>query len=1088
LIKLVLNFGLTRAAIIVLGVVVFCAAGLVAFSKLNIEAYPNPAPVILEITAQAPGLSAEEMEKYYTIPMEVGLYPTPGVINVRSTSFYGLSFVRVTFKYGTDYFFALTQASISLQQNVSLPGNLVPTIQQSSLVGEIYRYQIVGPPHFGLTNLRTLQDYVITRRLLTIPGVAQINSWGGTTKQFSVEADTQKMEAYNVTVPQLIAAIANANINVGGREITVGQQSVNIRGIGLIDSGGDDGVTKGYRVDDLENIVLSQSGGLPIQIRNVAEVSIDYVPRLGIAGRDDDDDVATAIVVMRRTEHTNDIIPRVEAEVAKLNSDGSLPPGVRIVPYYDRSTLVDVTTHTVLHNLIFGCLLVFVIQWIFLGDLRSAIIVSANIPFALFFAIIILVLQGEDANLLSLGAVDFGIIVDSAVIMMENIYRNFQSEPAHRQGLLQRLAEGFWGPDPTATVDRDGTGGQWTDRLRIIFISALQVDKAVFFTAAITVTAFVPLFTMQGVEGQIFGPMARTYGYALAGALLATFTVTPVLASLLLSAEIEETETRVVRALRATYTPVLRWALGNVRAAVLVGAVFLLLSVACASRLGSEFLPALEEGNFWIRASLPPTISLEAGTEATRKMRDILLRHPEVITVVSQHGRPDNGSDASPFSNVELFAPLKPFEDWPANLTKDKLTDQIQKEMMEALPGVVFNFSQYIQDNVEEALSGVKGANSVKIVGPNLDKLEGLASQVMREMARIEGVADLGIFHLVGQPNLNIRIDREKAARYGLNTGDVNTVVQAALGGTIATTVLEADRQFGVSVRLDPRFRDNIDNIKTVKVAYQTPSGANAYIPLSELADIRIDTGASFIYRDRTQRYIPIKFSVRGRDLGSTVAEAQERVARAIKLPNGYQILWAGEFDDLQSAKQRLMVVVPITLLLIMVLLYGLFNSLRDSLLAVAGIPFAIGGGLIALYLAGLDFSVSAAIGFISLFGVAVMDGILNITYFRELKASGMPAAEAVFRGAEQRMRPMLMTALSAGVGLFPAAISHGIGSQVQRPLATVVVGGMFIGPLLLLAVAPALRRIFLARNGGRAGEAVSHEDGAVNSESGPES
>jgi len=1091
LIKLVLNFGLTRAAIIVLGVVVFCAAGLVAFSKLNIEAYPNPAPVILEITAQAPGLSAEEMEKYYTIPMEVGLYPTPGVVNVRSTSFYGLSFVRVTFKYGIDYYFALTQASISLQQNVTLPGNLVPTIQQSSLVGEIYRYQIVGPPHFGLTNLRTLQDYVITRRLLTIPGVAQINSWGGTTKQFSVEADTQKLEAYNITVPQLIAAIANANINVGGREITVGQQSVNIRGIGLIDSGGDDDVTKGYRVEDIENIVLSQSGGLPIQIKNIAKVSIDYVPRLGIAGRDADDDVATAIVVMRRTEHTNDIIPRVEQEVDKLNSDGSLPPGVKIVPYYDRSSLVGVTTHTVLHNLIFGCLLVFIIQWIFLGDLRSAIIVSANIPFALFFAIIILVLQGEDANLLSLGAVDFGIIVDSAVIMMENIYRNFQSTPQHRQALLQRLAEGFWGADPTAASSRDGTSGQWSDRLRIIFVSALQVDKAVFFTAAITVTAFVPLFTMQGVEGQIFGPMARTYGYALAGALLATFTVTPVLASLLLSAEIEETETRIVRALRATYTPVLRWALDNVTAAVLVGVTFLLLSVVAASRLGSEFLPALEEGNFWIRASLPPTISLEAGTEATRKMRDILLRHSEVITVVSQHGRPDNGSDASPFSNVELFAPLKPFEDWPANLTKEKLTDEIQKEMTEALPGVVFNFSQYIQDNVEEALSGVKGANSVKIVGPNLDRLETLASQVMGEMAKVEGVADLGIFHLVGQPNLNIRIDREKAARYGLNTGDVNTVVQAALGGTVATTVLEADRQFGVSVRLDRRFRDNIDNIKTVQVAYQTPSGTNAYIPLSELADIRIDTGASFIYRERTQRFIPIKFSVRGRDLGSTVAEAQERVARAIKLPSGYQIIWAGEFDDLQSAKQRLMVVVPITLLLIMVLLYGLFNSLRDSLLAVAGIPFAIGGGLIALYLAGLDFSVSAAIGFISLFGVAVMDGILNITYFRELKASGMPVAEAVFRGAEQRMRPMLMTALSAGVGLFPAAISHGIGSQVQRPLATVVVGGMFIGPLLLLVVAPALRRIFLAREygTGRASEpaAPSQNDVAPGHEADPD-
>jgi len=1065
LIKSLLVFGLTRSAIIVLGLAVFCAAGLVAFSRLNIEAYPNPAPVILEITAQAAGLSAEEMEKYYTIPMEVGLYPTPGVVNIRSTSFYGLSFVRVTFAYGVDFYFALSQASISLQQNVNLPGAQVPQIQQSSLVGEIYRYQLIGPPHFGLTNLRTLQDYVVTRRLLTIPGVVQINSWGGTTKQFIVNADLEKLEVYNITVPQLIAALANANINVGGREITIGQQSVNIRGIGLVDSGGADDVTKGYKVDDIENVVLTQSGGLPIQVKNVATVSVGYVPRLGIGGRDHEDDIAAAIVVMGRTQHTNDIIPKVQAAVEKLNTDGSLPPGVKIVSYYDRSSLVGVTTHTVLHNLIFGCLLVFLIQWVFLGDLRSAIIVGANIPFALFFAIIILVLRGEDANLLSLGAVDFGIIVDSAVIMMENIYRNFQSTPEHRQALLQHLAEGYWGEDPTSAHGPTTASQRWTERLRIIFASALQVDKAVFFTAAITVTAFVPLFTMTGVEGQIFGPMARTYGYALAGALLSTFAVTPVLASLLLPRHIEEVETVIVRALRRTYTPVLRWALNNLTIAVIIGVAFMALSFLAASRLGSEFLPALEEGNLWIRAAMPPTISLDSGTEATRRMREILLRHPEVLTVVSQHGRPDNGSDASPFSNVELFAPLKPFDEWPANLTKEQLTEELQKEFAEELPGVGFNFSQYIQDNVEEALSGVKGANSVKIVGPNLQILEGLATQVMAEMAKVQGVADLGIFHLLGQPNLNIKVDRDKAARYGLNTGDVNTVVQAALGGTTATTVLEGDRQFSLAVRLDPKYRASIDAVRTVKVAYSTPSGTNAYVPLSEIADISLDTGASFIYRERSQRYIPIKFSVRGRDLGSTVAEAQERVAKAIKLPNGFQILWAGEFDDLQNAKQRLMIVVPITLLLIMVLLYGLFNSLRDSLLAVAGIPFAIGGGLIALYVAGLDFSVSAAIGFISLFGVAVMDGILNITYFRELRVQGMGISEAVFHGAEQRMRPMLMTALSAGVGLFPAAISHGIGSQVQRPLATVVVGGMFIGPLLLLVVAPALRKIFLSRD-----------------------
>ncbi|MBV8804392.1 MAG: efflux RND transporter permease subunit, partial [Sinobacteraceae bacterium] len=498
MLKNILAFGLTRRAIILLALAVFIGAGLFAYSRLNVEAYPNPAPVILEITAQAPGLSAEEMERYYTIPMEIGLYSTPGISNIRSTSFYGLSFVRVTFKYGVEFYFAYTQAALALQQNVSLPNNLVPTIQQSSLVGEIYRYQIVGPKHFGLTNLRTVQDWIVARRLSTIPGVVQINSWGGTTKQFDVEADMHKLEAYNITVPQLMSALGNANINVGGREISVGQQSVNIRGIGLINSGGDDDLTKGYRVQDIENVVLTQGSGTPVLVKDVAQVSVGYVPRLGIAGRDHQSDVAAAIVVMGQTQHTNDIVPRVKAEVEAMNHDGTLPPGVKIVPYYDRSSLVAVTTHTVVHNLIFGCLLVFIIQWVFLGDLRSAIIVGINIPFALFFAIILLVLRGEDANLLSLGAVDFGIIVDSAVIVVENIFRNFQSRLSDRHQLLEHLAEGHWGVDPS-----NPTGAKviprWTERLRMILVSALQVDRAVFFSAAITVAAFVPLFTMQGV-------------------------------------------------------------------------------------------------------------------------------------------------------------------------------------------------------------------------------------------------------------------------------------------------------------------------------------------------------------------------------------------------------------------------------------------------------------------------------------------------------------------------------------------------------------------------------------------------------------
>jgi cobalt-zinc-cadmium resistance protein CzcA len=1062
-IKALLKFVLTRRAIIITGTLVFLVGGLAAFWNLDIEAYPNPAPVILEITAQAPGLSAEEMEKYYTIPMEVGLYPTPGIDTIRSTSFYGLSFVRVTFKYGVDYYFAYTQAALSLQQNVSLPGSLVPTIQQSSLVGEVFRYQMVGPPHFGLTNLRTIQDWVVTRRLMAIPGVVQINSWGGTTKQFDVDADLQKLEAFNITVPQLVTAIGNANINVGAREITIGQQSVNIRGIGLIDDGGADVIIDGYKVDDIENIVLTQSNGVPVLVKNIAKVSVGYVPRLGIAGRDHDDDVAAAIVVMGRTQHTNEVLPLIQAEVEKINSDGTLPPGVKVVPFYDRTALVSVTTHTVLHNLVFGCLLVFFIQWLFLGDLRSAIIVSANIPFALFFAIILLVIRGEDANLLSLGAVDFGIIVDSAVILVENIFRNFQAKRSERRSLLDNLIQGHWGPDPTSSTY--GSGRRWSKRLRLIFISGLQVNQAILFTTTITVTAFVPLFTMQGVEGQIFGPMARTYGYALAGALIATFTITPVLASLMIPRKIEKRETIVVRALRAAYTPVLEWSLGRLSISIAIGLGFLAVGGLVATRLGSEFLPALEEGNYWLHANMPPTMSLEAGTASVARIREILLRHPEIITVVSQHGRPDNGSDASPFSNVEIFAPLKPFDEWPAGLTKDKLTEELQNEFSDELPGIGFNFSQYIQDNVEEALSGVKGANSIKIVGPDLATAESLAAQVFEQVKTVPGVEDLGIFHVLGQPNLNIKIDRAKTARYGLNTGDVTTVIQTAMGGTVATTVLEGDRQFGVAVRLAPQFRDTVSEIGKIKVAYPTASGANAYIPLSELAKISLDTGASFIYRERANRYIPIKFSVRGRDLGSTVAEAQALIAKNVKFPTGYRILWSGEFEDLERANARLAVIVPITFLLIMVLLYALFNSLRDSLLSIAGIPFAVAGGILALYFSGQPFSVSAAIGFISLLGVAVMDGILNITYYHELRTRGMAVAEAVFRGAEQRMRPLLMTALSAAVGLFPAAISHGIGSQVQRPLATVVVGGMTIGPFMLLIVAPALRMLILRRD-----------------------
>jgi heavy metal efflux system protein len=1067
-------FCLSRRAIVVFGVLLFAAAGLFAYRHLNIEAYPNPSPVILEVTAQAAGLAAEEMERYYTRPMEIALYTTPGIDVIRSTSFYGLSFVRVVFKYGVDYNLAYSRAVIALQQNANLPGGLVPSVQQNSGTGEILRYEVVGPQHFGVMNLRTVSDWIVIPRLLTIPGIVQVNPWGGPTKQFDVDVDPRKLEFYGVTVPQILTALGNANINVGGREISIGQQSVNIRGVGLMDDGGEDDLTQGYRVADIENVVLEQNDGVPVLVSDVAKVSVGYRPRLGIWGHDDNDDGVMGIVVMNQsTQHAHDMLPQVRDAIEAMNHDGSLPPGVKLRVIYDRGNLISVTTSTVLHNLIFGCLLVFLIQWVFLGNLRSALIVGVNIPFALFFAIIFLVLSGESANLLSVGAVDFGIIVDSAVILVENVFRNFQRPPEERRALLQQLADGFYGPDPTTrAASSAGAVRGWTDRLRIILVSTLQVDKAVLFAALITVAGFVPLFTMQGVEGQIFGPMARTYGYALAGALLATFTVTPVLASFLLPSHLKETETALVRVLHRAFDPALRFALTHRAVAVGGGVAFLAVAALCATGLGSEFLPKLEEDNFWIRCSMPMTLSLQEGEPTVRRLREELLKYPEVITVFSQHGRPDDGSDASPFSNVELFAPLKPLDQWPKGVTKAALTDRLSTDLQHRFPGVVFNFSQYIEDNIEEAISGVKGVNSVKILGPNLETLTALAGQVRDQMAQVRGMTDLGIFPVLGQPNLDIRVDRARAARYGLNSGDVNAVVQAAMGGAVATQVLENIRQFDVVVRYPAGYRDSTEAIRNIKVGYTTPTGTTAYIPLGELASLNLHTGAAWVYHETVQRFIPVKFSVRDRDLGSTVAEAQQRIARNVGLPSGYRLVWSGEFGELQAAKERLAIIVPLSLVLILGLLYGLFNSLLECLLVLTGIPFAVAGGILALYVTGLNFSISAAIGFVSLFGVSVMNGILLITYYNQSRLRGGAPVEAMSHAATTRMRPLLMTSLSACLGLLPAALSTGVGSQVQRPLATVIVGGMLLGPVLLLIVVPALQMLFLGRDTGEPGSA----------------
>jgi cobalt-zinc-cadmium resistance protein CzcA len=1021
---------LARRPLVLVAFAAFLGIGYAAFTTLNIEAYPDPAPPIIELIAQWPGQSPEEVERYVTIPIEIAVSSTPGLKFLRSNTVYALGFIRLQFEYGRDYNF-VRQQTLNRLKDATLPTGVTPVVSPAGGISEIMRYQLKGPPGMSLTELKTLQDWVVERRLRTVSGIADVSVLGGKTKEFQAEIDLNKMMAYGLTLPQIITAISSGNSNVGGRTISMGEQSVNVRGLGVIGS-----------IDDIANIVLMQQGGVPVLLSDVAKVQVGFIPRLGIAGRDEKTDIIFGIVLMQKLERTMDVVTRLRAEVQRLNTDGSLPPGVQVDAFYDRGDLVAITVGTVLHNLAFGIALIFLIQWLFLGDLRCAIIVAATIPVALFLAVIITVLRGESANLLSVGAIDLGIIVDATVIMVENIFRHL-AHPAK------------------ADADYDTA---LTTKLNRVLIGAVEVDKAILFSVIITIAAFLPLFTMQGVEGQIFGPMSRTYAYALLGAVIATFTVTPVLASILLPEHVNEVETFVVRWIRVAYQAVLRRAVQHYRVAAAIALVFLALTIGLATRLGNEFLPKLEEGNMWIRALLPPTVTLEAGMNSVARIRDIIRSYPPVRTVVSEQGRGEDATDPDGSFVAEFFVPLKPFEEWPKGLTKEKLVKELSERLEREFVGVDFNFSQYIQDNIEEAVSGVKGENSVKIFGRDLAELERLSKAVKAEISEVPGVADPGVFNLLGQPNLVVRIDRAKAARYGFSVADINAVVQAAIGGQEITRVYEGEYNFGLTIRLAPEYRGNADAIRAIPVALPNndPKVPTAYIALGDLGDVRMESGASYIYRENSQRFVPLKYSVRGRDLGSTVGEAQKRITEKVPLPQSYRIDWAGEFGALVEAQKRLALIVPLSLLLIFMLLYSLFNSVRDSLLALSGIPFAVAGGILGLTIAGLNFSISAAIGFISLFGVSAMDGILLISYIRRNIDQGHDTEHAIVEAGETRMRQIFMTGLSACIGLVPAAFSNGIGSQVQQPLACVIVGGMLLSPICSLLVIPTFARLFM--------------------------
>ena len=1031
-----------RYLMLVLLLLMFAIGGF-SFWKLNIEAYPDPVPPLIDIVTQSSGQSSEEIERYITIPIEIGMSGIPHVQVVRTISMFGLSDVKVQFTYDMTYDEAQQWVINRLAQLPPLPNGAQPQISPTSPTGEIYRYRVVGPPGYSVTDLKTIEDWMLERRFKAVPGVIDVTGWGGKTKTYDIEVDQNKLTSYGLTLAQLLQTVNNSNTNVGGQTVNIGPQSAVVRGIGLVQS-----------MDDIRKMVLASNHGVPVLLGDVAKISVGHQPRLGIAGYNGENDIVEGIVLMRRGGESLPTIKRVEAEVDKINHSNLLPPGVHIEQVYDRSDLIDVTTHTVLHNMLEGILLIFLLQWAFLGNLRSAVIVALTIPFALSFAIALLVLRGESANLLSVGAIDFGLVVDASVIMVENIFRHLaESSEARRTGglILHKVR---------STIGLRG-------KFAVIANSAIEVNRGIFFSAAIIIAGFVPLFTMSGIEGHIFGPMAKTYAYAILGGLIATFSVSPALSAIFLHEHLEEVETIVVRGLRKVYTPTIEWALANRKATLAgMGGLLLLAAIAVGS-LGLEFLPKLEEGNLWIRATMPASVSLEESNGYVNEMRKIIQSYPEVDLAVSQHGRPDDGTDTSGFFNAEFFVPLKPFDTWPKGVDKEALTDQMTKQLSEKFPGVEFNFSQYIEDNVEEAASGVKGENSIKIFGNDLVTLEKTADAIKRVMQTIPGVTDLSVFTSLGQPTVRIDIDRDAAARYGLATGDINTVVQAAIGGQPAGNLYEpgSDRNFPMVVRLAPEYRKSLDAIGRITVGAQNPSGNGIMqVPLKDLAHISLVSGASFIYREQQQRYIPLKFSVRGRDLGSAVLEAQHKVEEQVKLPGGYHLEWVGEFGNLQEALQRLAIAVPLSILLICVLLYTNFGSATDMLLAASVIPMALIGGIFALVITGTPFSVSAAIGFVALFGIAAMDGILVLSYYNQLIGDGLDRVAAIVQTCRTQMRPVMMTCIVACVGLLPAAFSTGIGSQVQRPLALVVVGGILLAPVLILIVLPILILLFSRR------------------------
>jgi cobalt-zinc-cadmium resistance protein CzcA len=1003
------SYLLRYRALVVLALLGWFGAGFYLFSRLDIEAYPDPSPPLVEVIAQNPSWSAEEMERQITVPTETALFGIPGLQTVRSISIFGLSDVKLYFGYNTDYFWD-RQEVLNRLQGLTLPENVQPQLSPWSPTGEIYRYYL-SADGYSLNELKATQDWLVRREVKQVPGIIDVTTFGGTTRQYQAEVDPTKLLEFNVTLPQVLAAVGASNANAGGSYVSLGGQSVNVRGLGLLRS-----------VDDMKNVVITERRGVPVMLQNVATVHEGFQQRRGRFGVNHDDDAVEGIVLLQRGEQSLPALQALRSRIEGLNN-GLLPHGMQVQTLYDRTDLINMTTTTVRHLVLLGLILVMAILLIFLGDVPVSLIATLTIPSALLLAFAAMVFTGRSANLISIGAIDFGILVDASVIVLESIHHGLQTRKAG-QTIEEAIVDG-----------------------------ASSAARPVLFSVLVIIAALIPLFTMQGVPGQIFAPMSLTYGYALIGALLFSLLFAPVLASWTARfVKIGARETLVVRSLHYVYERTLRWGLEHHKTVLAIALLILLGTGVAVPFLGGEFMPALEEGNLWVRATLPQSISIEQSTSIANSFRKTLLTFPEVTQVTSQMGRPDDGTDITTFNNIEFMVLLRPVAQWPHGLSKPDLVRDMQ-DKLGAFPGVDLNFSQNIQDNVEEAMSGVKGENSLKLFGDDLNALESNAQKIAAVLGSVPGVADLGVFEELGQPQLLVRVNRAASARFGLTASDVNTAVQAAIAGQAVTQILEGDRRFDFVVRFLPQFRSTPDAIR--RILLPTPEGGN--IQLGQLCDIEMQSGAFMVYREGGRRYIPIKFSVRGRDLAGTLGEVKARLTANVHLPEGLHYEWAGEYESLKQEQHRLLVVVPVCLAIIFALLFVAFNSWTDALLILVVIPFGAIGGVLSLLITGTPFSISSAVGFASVLGVCTLAGVVLLSGIRDAEKKEGRIEEAVEKGALEKMRPVLMACAAAGLGLLPAAVSSGIGVQAQQPLARVVVGGMITSPLAILFVLPVL-------------------------------